>query len=243
MPFGEHGTLQDVVNSYLRVGKSMDELLVIYYAIELLRLTESMHGAGVLHADIKPDNLLLRNGGEDWCDWAAHRPGSWKQKGLALIDFGRAIDLTELPQGTVFVGDCHTEGFRCSEMIEGKPWTYQTDAHCVAATVHTLLFGKYMQVEKEQGQGGSRSRYRIRETLRRYWKTELWEVFFETLLNGGDGDADADDVSAALSPPPLGNLRRMFEEHLTSEGLGQKLRLGLMKQTINMYQQVREGKA
>jgi checkpoint serine/threonine-protein kinase len=245
MPFGEHGTLQDVVNSYLRVGKSMDELLVIYYAIELLRLTESMHGAGVLHADLKPDNLLLRNGGADWCDWAAHRPGSWKEKGLALIDLGRAIDLTAFPAGAAFVGDCHTEGFRCSEMIEGKPWTYQADMHCVAATVHTLLFGRYMQVEKVAagsggggGEGGG-SRFRTREPLRRYWKTELWEAFFETLLNGGPAGADAD----AATPPPLGDLRRMFEQHVTSEGLGQKLRLGLMKQTINMYQQIREGKA
>ena len=66
---------------------------------------------GVLHADVKPDNLLVRNGGDDWCDWAAHRPGSWKQKGLALIDLGRAVDLAEDFPDAVFVGDVNTEGF------------------------------------------------------------------------------------------------------------------------------------
>ena len=46
MPFGEHGTLQDVLNSYLRVGKHMDETLVMYYAVELLRLVENVHARG-----------------------------------------------------------------------------------------------------------------------------------------------------------------------------------------------------
>ena len=62
MPFGEHGTLQDVLNSYLREGKQMHETLVMYYAVEMLRLVEWIHGAGIVHADLKPDNLLLRNG-------------------------------------------------------------------------------------------------------------------------------------------------------------------------------------
>ena len=44
------------------------------------------------------------------------------------------------------------------------------------------------------------------------------------------------------SPPPLGDLRRMFEEHIMEERLGAELRVGLMKQTVNMFQQLREGK-
>lgn len=229
MPFGEHGTLQDVLNSYLRVGKHMDETLVMYYAVELLRLVENVHAAGVLHADVKPDNLLVRNGGDDWCDWAAHRPGSWKQKGLALIDLGRAVDLAEFPPDAVFVGDVNTEGFRCAEMIEGRPWTFQCDAHQVAATVYALLYGRYMTVDR-RGDG-----YRQREPLRRYWRTDLWEAFFSTLLNV--------PTRAIHDPPPLGNLRRLFEARLTSERLGGRLRLGLMRQTIDMYEQIREGKA
>jgi hypothetical protein len=34
----------------------------------------------------------------------------------------------------------------------------------------------------------------------------------------------------------------MFEEHIMEERLGAELRVGLMKQTVNMFQQLREGK-
>ena len=230
MPFGEHGTLQDVINSYLCVGSRMDEVLVMYYAIELLRAMEAVHAAGVLHADVKPDNLIVRNGGEDWCDWAPHRPGAWKKKGLALIDFGRAVDLAEYPADATFVGDVMTEGFRCAEMTEGRAWTFQCDLHQIAATVHCLLHGKYMTVSRRGG-----GKVRPREPLKRYWRTDLWDAFFDETLNGETRRLD--------DPPPLGNLRRMFEAYLSAEGLGPKIRALLMQQTIDMYEQVRKAEA
>lgn len=227
MPFGEHGTLQDVLNSYLSEGKQMHETLVMYYAVEMLRLVEWIHGAGIVHADLKPDNLLLRNGGDDWCDWAAHRPGSWMEKGLALIDFGRAIDLTMYPEEAAFIGDAGAEAFRCIEMMQGKPWTYQADCYAIASTIHCLLYGSYMDVELTPG---TTHTYRQRQPLRRYWKTELWEVVFDRLLN----------QPTESTPPPLGSLRSLLEEHMRGEG--QNIRKLLMHQTIDMYQQIRDGK-
>jgi hypothetical protein len=46
-------------------------------------------------------------------------------QGVCLIDWGRSIDTTLFTDGTEFVGDSKTDGFRCTEMLEKKPWTYQ----------------------------------------------------------------------------------------------------------------------
>lgn len=45
-----------------------------------------------------------------------------------------------------------TDGFTCSEMLEGRPWSYQTDIFCIAGTVHVMLFGEYMQTIRKFGQ-------------------------------------------------------------------------------------------
>lgn len=61
-----------------------------------------------------------------------------------------------------------TEGFTCTEMKENRPWTYQTDLYCVAATVHVMLFGEYMQVAKKFGV------WEIKQKLPRYVLSVLY---------------------------------------------------------------------
>jgi len=53
-------TMQDVINSYVVLGKAMEEVLCIYYTIEMLHMVETLHGVGLIHGDFKPDNLLIR---------------------------------------------------------------------------------------------------------------------------------------------------------------------------------------
>ena len=49
------------MNAYLAKGLSMDEGLCVFYTIEMLRMLEALHAAGMVHGDFKPDNLLLRD--------------------------------------------------------------------------------------------------------------------------------------------------------------------------------------
>lgn len=51
------------------------------------------------------------------------------EHGLVLIDFGQSIDMNLFPDGAQFTAHCMTSGFQCTEMLSGRPWTYQVLQH------------------------------------------------------------------------------------------------------------------
>ncbi|CAL9012498.1 unnamed protein product [Prunus brigantina] len=109
-----NGTLQDAINSFAVIGKSMEEVLCIYYTIEMLYMLETLHGVGIIHGDFKPDNLLIRYARNDFTtDGFCDRSGPWHDQGLCLADWGRGIDMHLFPDNMEFKGDCRTSGFRC----------------------------------------------------------------------------------------------------------------------------------
>ncbi|KAK5138031.1 hypothetical protein LTR08_005828 [Meristemomyces frigidus] len=199
--FRDQGTLLDLVNiarldpsSSGSSGGGMDEMLAMWLTIELLRTVEALHSKQLIHGDLKGDNVLVRfdDPGQE-TDWSpTYFPSGahgWASKGLALIDFGRGVDLKHFPPDVGFIADWKTSEADCAEMRELRPWTYQIDYHGLAGIVHSLLFGKYMETIGEKagggvalGQGATKS-YRIRESLKRYWQTEIWAELFQLLLN------------------------------------------------------------
>lgn len=221
----EHGTLQDVINSYLVIGQCMDEVLCIYYTIEMLRMLETLHSVGLIHGDVKPDNLLIRYVSNDISDeWSPRRTGQWKNQGLCLIDWGRGIDMTLFPSGTEFKADSRTSGFRCIEMQENRPWTFQVDTYGLCSIVHMMLHGSYMELVKRTDPAGD-CLYHPKAAFKRYWNGGLWKKLFMTLLN----------VKSCQENPDLSILRKEFEDHLSSSPqLKKKLKQLLMKQRTVM---------
>lgn len=51
---------QDAINSNVVIGEFMEEVLCMYYTIEMLYMLETLHSVGMVHGDFKPDNLLIR---------------------------------------------------------------------------------------------------------------------------------------------------------------------------------------
>lgn len=217
LPYHPHGTILDVVNHFRAAEPSqvMDEPLAMFFAVELLRTVEALHSKQILHGDIKPDNCLLRldplpaattpgSPTESGCQqqqlsaqWQPDGSGGWASRGVVLIDFGRGIDMRAFAPGCQFVADWKTTTQDCAEAREGRPWTWQIDYHGLAGVVHCLLFGRYIDtVRADSGiaVAGAR-RYKIRESLKRYWQTDIWSDCFDLLLNpashveGEDGRA------------------------------------------------------
>ncbi len=57
--------LQDLVNRLSTSASTLNgkfpHSMLLYYAIELLDIVGTLHSCGIIHADIKPDNILLRD--------------------------------------------------------------------------------------------------------------------------------------------------------------------------------------
>ncbi|XP_010526508.1 PREDICTED: mitotic checkpoint serine/threonine-protein kinase BUB1 [Tarenaya hassleriana] len=221
-----HGTLQDVINSYVVVGKSMEEVLCMYYTVEMLYMLETLHSVGIIHGDFKPDNLLVRYSSDNLTEEGfCERSGPWSDQGLCLVDWGRGIDLKLFPSTTEFTGDCRTSGFRCVEMKENKPWKFQVDTYGLCVIVHMMLHNKYMEVEKRPSPKGGHVNLPS-ATFRRYWKVEMWKELFTKLLNSETSEDDTE---------MLRSLRKSFEGYICSDPkLLKKLKELLAKQRVSL---------
>ncbi|CAH2051134.1 unnamed protein product [Thlaspi arvense] len=211
-----NGTLQDVINSYAVVGgKFMEEVLCMYYTIEMLYMLETLHGVGIIHGDFKPDNLLIRYPPPNLTETGFHeKTGSWSNQGLCLVDWGRGIDLSLFPSTIEFTGDCRTSGFRCTEMKENKPWKFQASGH-----IRTLCNRAHDAAQHLHGGWKETS-------TRRYWNVDLWKELFTRLLNR---ETCGDDTET------LRNLRKSMEEYVCSDPkLMNKLNELLAKQRVSL---------
>jgi checkpoint serine/threonine-protein kinase len=192
------GILLNIINNAVSAGVSqqgacLDELLVMFFSIELIRLVEGIHSAGFIHGDLKIDNCLLRledipGGASAWN--AVYQPsgeGGWAYKGLKVIDFGRTIDTKMFPFGQEYIADWPMDERDCSEMREGRPWTYQTDYFGLAGIIYCMLFGKYIQASSValvvSDSDSPVQRYKISTPLKRYWQGDIWNKLFDVLLN------------------------------------------------------------
>ncbi|HLO51848.1 MAG TPA: serine/threonine-protein kinase [Kamptonema sp.] len=111
-------TLADVVFP----NQPLAEAIAIHYIRQVGAALKVVHQNGLLHRDIKPQNIILRQGTTD----------------VVLIDFGIAREFT--PGVTQTHTNMVSEGYAPIEQYirQGKP-TPATDVYGMAATLYTLL--------------------------------------------------------------------------------------------------------
>lgn len=190
LPFCQYGNLINVCNEVKKsTTRNLNEKVVMVLVTQILTIIDALHACQIIHADIKPDNFMLMSPIDS---------GNLYRPVLKLIDFGQAIDMQLFPPNVEFSSSLATEGFTCSEMLENRPWTYQTDLFCVAGTIHTLLMGKYMSVQK--GVCG----YTVAK-FPRYFQKAIWDEIFEHLLN----------VTDCRSMPNLQEMKLLLKQHIS----------------------------
>jgi len=177
------GTLLDVANRLKTASMDGRELMAaaIYFAIEILYLVEALHSLGILHADIKPDNFLLQRIPEIPRTAAKTAADIFKPGNLCLqlIDFGKAIDMSILPENISFDKVVKTDGLYCAPMREKSSWREHIDYYGIAASVYCVLFGQYMDIVKlKSGVWEEKGQYK-----RSWTSQQLFKDFFREFIN------------------------------------------------------------
>jgi serine/threonine protein phosphatase PrpC len=92
--------------------------------IKLARAAAALHSAGIIHRDIKPDNVILESEGS-----------------LKLIDLGvvRVLGLEDFPP-TDIPG---TPAYMAPEMLSGEPGNEATDIYALGVTMFRAFTGEY----------------------------------------------------------------------------------------------------
>jgi len=98
-------------------------------ALQLLGATSFLHNVGVVHRDIKPDNIMLRR------RWYEDVPPQ-----IVLLDFGGAA-FARGANKTKLRGNVGTKFYSAPEVVAGKEYGAKADVWSVGVTLMVLLAG------------------------------------------------------------------------------------------------------
>lgn len=120
-----------------REERPWSEFEVVEFLKDTLKILEYIHGLGVIHRDIKPDNLILRQ----------------QDSKFVLIDFGSVKEFqpqqSQLVSQTIAIG---TRGYMPLEQIKGKP-RKNSDLYALGIIAIQALTGRHPIDLEENAQG------------------------------------------------------------------------------------------
>ena len=140
MEYATGGTLRDLIKKNAPLRPLQERLTD---AAGVIAGLAAIHGAGIVHRDVKPDNMLRMEDGR-----------------LVLSDFGLATDLPDSTMVSVFVGTPH---YMAPEVREGDPATTRSDVWSLGVVLHELLVGRRPD-RRNSRSGASSTRPRLTKT-------------------------------------------------------------------------------
>ena len=116
----EKGSLESIKQNI-----RLTERQVWKYIRQLCQAVEYLHSIGIIHRDIKPDNLLIDN-----------------ENNLKLCDFGVSM---QVEGGTdIITNTAGTNYFLCPKSCKGEAYSgKKADIWAIGVTLYSLLFYKY----------------------------------------------------------------------------------------------------
>jgi checkpoint serine/threonine-protein kinase len=110
------------------------------------------------------------------------------------------------PMDVRLEGEASEEDMACVAMRKGLSWSFDADTFGICASAHVLLYGTHIDIDYNP----STKRWKPRKPLRRYWQKDLWNEFFDTLLNLDE----LSQTALGSRPGSLRDLRKKFEAHV-----------------------------
>uniref|UniRef100_A0A8C8ZCB5 Mitotic checkpoint serine/threonine-protein kinase BUB1 beta n=1 Tax=Prolemur simus TaxID=1328070 RepID=A0A8C8ZCB5_PROSS len=186
-------TLQDL----LQHGEFIIHEITVLIIYSLLTIVEKLHKAEIVHGDLSPQSLILRNRVDDPYDY---------NQALKIVDFSYSVDLRV--QLDVFT----LSGFRTVQILEGQKILancsspYQVDLFGIADLAHLLLFKEHLQVFWDG------SLWKLSQNISEVKDGELWNKFFVRILNASDESTVS--VLRELAAEMNGVFDTTFQNHL-----------------------------
>ncbi|XP_021574161.1 mitotic checkpoint serine/threonine-protein kinase BUB1 beta [Carlito syrichta] len=189
-------TLQDL----LQHGEFITHEITVLVIYNLLTIVEKLHKAEIVHGDLSPRSLILRNRIHDPYDYNKNN------QALKIVDFSYSVDLRVLLD--VFT----LSGFRTVQILEGQKILancsspYQVDLFGIADLAHLLLFKEHLQVFWDG------SLWKLSQNISELKDGELWNKFFVRILNASDESTVS--VLRELAAEMNGVFDSAFQSHL-----------------------------
>jgi serine/threonine protein kinase len=119
---------------YTRPARLLPEAVVMGIGARIARALHHAHGAGIVHRDVKPSNVMV--------DWASGR--------LKLADFGlaRLADAERTRTGLVL----GSPAYMAPEQLAGDPATPASDVYALGVLLFQLLTGRLPHDEASLGE-------------------------------------------------------------------------------------------
>lgn len=103
---------------YIKIKKNLSESIALHVTHQILRAVHYMHGLGIIHRDIKPQNIMLRIVREE-------KKLSFKEKyEIVLIDFGLCADFRDHSPTSFLHDKSGTTGYLAPEVIKNSNYFY-----------------------------------------------------------------------------------------------------------------------